>query len=39
MITDVRFDLSDADKIIQEHGLGPEGSVQKFFANELLRCV
>lgn len=37
MATEIKFDLSDADKIIQEHGLGPGGSVQKFFTNELLR--
>lgn len=37
MAKEIRFDLSDADKIIKEHGLGPGGSVQKFFTNELLR--
>lgn len=37
MSTEIKIDIKDAQKLIQDLGLAPGGAVQKFFASELLR--
>ena len=37
MFTEIKIDVKNAQKLIQELGLAPGGAVQNFFASELLR--